>query len=139
MGALLADRFWSKVQRTDTCWLWTAARTHGGYGQFGLARGKAVRAHRLAYELTIGPIPDGLELDHLCRVRNCVNPAHLEPVTHAENMRRAVSAWAITHCPAGHEYTPDNIVRSHPGLVCRTCHNARNRRSAQARRARAVA
>ena len=74
------ERFWAKVDKTDDCWLWTANRTNAGYGHFWLDR-RMVLAHRFAYELLIGPIPDGLTLDHLCRVRACVNPAHLEAVT----------------------------------------------------------
>lgn len=79
--------FWAKVEKTSTCWLWTAGRTTGGYGQcYSPAKGYA---HRTAYELLVGAIPYGMTLDHLCRVRHCVNPAHLEPVTSAENTRRA--------------------------------------------------
>lgn len=87
------ERFWSKVNKTETCWLWTAALDRHGYGVFGVAKGRgSARAHRVAYELVNGPIPGSLPLDHLCRVRACVNPAHLEPVTVAENNRRMMSA-----------------------------------------------
>ena len=85
----LEERFWFKVNKTDTCWLWTGALRGDGYGKFHVKR-KWVYAHRFAYELLVGPIPDGLELDHLCRIRNCVRPSHLEPVTHQENMQRAI-------------------------------------------------
>ena len=78
-------RFWRFVAKTDTCWLWTGA-TASGYGLFWDER--QVRAHRWAYESEVGPIPEGLQLDHLCRVPLCVRPDHLEPVTGAENMRR---------------------------------------------------
>jgi len=91
----LADRFWSKVDRSGgpgSCWLWTASLVKG-YGQMYVAtpdgRFGVRSAHRLAYELTHGPAAEGLELDHLCRVRRCVNPAHLEPVLHRENMERS--------------------------------------------------
>jgi hypothetical protein len=132
-----ADRFWEKVRESEAgCWLWTGY-THGGYGKFAVAYAKNKYAHRFAYEALVGEIPEGLDLDHLCRVRNCVNPEHLEPVTRAENIRRAVAL--ITHCPHGHAYTPDNIVASNPKRQCRTCHNMRVRHAARARRARAVA
>lgn len=87
----LEDRFWSKVNKTDTCWLWTRCRDGHGYGQFVLRDQKKVLAHRFAYELVVGPIPEGLDIDHLCRVRLCCNPAHLEPVTRSENLYRG---WA---------------------------------------------
>lgn len=111
-------RFWSKVDKTSGCWLWTGAVTGSGYGS-GSAGGKAVLAHRWAYELMVGPIPEGLEIDHLCRVTLCVNPAHLEPVTHDENVRRAM----VTHCPAGHPYDEENTyVRPDRGSrECRVC------------------
>lgn len=88
------ERFWAKVDRSGDCWRWTGALARGGYG-FAVvgSRDDPQRyrnAHRFAYELSVGPIPEGLELDHLCRNRRCVNPAHLEPVTHSENMRRGV-------------------------------------------------
>ena len=85
------ERFNSKYRVTDAgCWLWTATLNNVGYGHFGFGGGgKLVLAHRWAYLTFIGPIPEGLELDHTCNVRHCVNPAHLEPVTHAENQARA--------------------------------------------------
>ena len=81
------DHFWAKVDKTDTCWLWTSTLNWDGYGQIRM-QGKMRIAHRLSYETLVGPIPGGLELDHLCKVRNCVRPDHLEPVTHAENVAR---------------------------------------------------
>lgn len=92
------ERFWSKVDKTGPipeqrpdlgpCWLWTAALFDSGYATFQPQHGHAVRAHRWIYQETVGSIPDGLVLDHLCRVRHCVNPSHLEPVTVGENVRR---------------------------------------------------
>lgn len=80
-------RFWSKVEKTDTCWLWRGFTTKKGYGHFALGRGYK-QAHRHSYELLVGKIPSHLQIDHLCRVRNCVNPDHLEPVTSRENALR---------------------------------------------------
>ena len=82
-------RFWTKVDKTETCWLWTPPLDDSGYGKFSVS-GKKVGAHRWAYEEINGAIPDGLQIDHLCRVRNCVRPDHLEAVTHLENVRRSV-------------------------------------------------
>ena len=87
------ERFMRHVRKTASCWLWTGTKQKNGYGSFGF-KGRTVRAHRWSYEFHVGQIPDGLHIDHLCRVRNCVNPEHLEPVTHAENMRRAREARA---------------------------------------------
>ena len=87
--ARIQRRFWSKVNRTNTgCWDWVGALSHG-YGHFGI-EGIIYRAHRVTYEWMVGPIPDGLTIDHLCKNKACVNPAHLEPVTIRENTRR----WA---------------------------------------------
>jgi hypothetical protein len=113
------------VDKSGECWLWTASQRGNGYGQFTV-NGKGVSAHRFAYELMIGPIPEGLDLDHLCRARACVNPAHLEPVTNAENILRGTCPPAInarkTHCPRGHEYTPENTyVNPAGGRECRAC------------------
>jgi len=86
------DRFWDKVVKTSSCWVWIGAGG-GRLGEYGVFKPEphvAFKAHRYAYELLRGPIPDGLTLDHLCRVTRCVNPDHLEPVTLAENVRRAV-------------------------------------------------
>lgn len=90
----MLSRLWPKVRKADGCWEWLATRTSNGYGQFWAGRYSATgqplldSAHRVVYEALVGPIPAGLELDHLCRNAGCVNPAHLEPVTHAENVRR---------------------------------------------------
>lgn len=123
------EGFWGRVVKTQSCWLWTGAMT-GGYGQVRFAGG-FIRAHRLAYELTNGQIPDGLDLDHLCRVTNCVNPAHLEPVTRPVNILRGVGMSAKrarqTHCKRGHEFTPENTYKWRTSRICRAC--ARQRKS----------
>ncbi len=105
----VVERFWRFIDkngpvpayapRLGSCWLWTGAIMHGGYGQIRLRPGtRTMNTHRFAYELLVGPIPDGLHLDHLCRVPRCCNPLHLEPVTQAENSRRGARAirdgWA---------------------------------------------
>lgn len=82
------DRFWSKVLRGPNCWLWVGSRNELGYGQYRIDNETRGRAHRVAYELLVGPIPEGLTIDHLCRNTWCVNPAHMEPVTIQENLGR---------------------------------------------------
>jgi hypothetical protein len=128
----VADRFWSKVDKTETCWLWTASIDGDGYGWFRLY-GRLERSHRIAYELLIGPIPDGLQLDHLCRNRGCVNPDHLEPVPLIENVMRGEGPMAVnarkTHCIHGHEFTDANTDRSERGhRRCVTCRRERDRK-----------
>lgn len=125
----LVALFWSHVDRSGgpgACWPWTAYVHRNGYGKFMVER-KPRMAHRVAFEITRGPIPPDRYLDHLCRNRICVNPAHLEPVTQAENNRRADSGWAAkTHCPAGHPYAGNNLVVNTAGRrECRICMRAR--------------
>ena len=89
-------KFWAKVNKSETCWLWTGFITRQGYGQFGHGvRGVTMRAHKLAWEWENGPVPDGLVLDHLCRNRACVRPEHMEPVTPRENALRGIGPTAI--------------------------------------------
>ena len=131
-----AERFWAKVEKTDSCWLWTAAKNDKGYGQFSVGSG-LVYAHRYAYEALVGPIPEGLVIDHLCRVTLCVNPAHLEPVTNLENQRRGFAARPMpTHCPKGHEYAETAVFWAPRfTLACRRCNNDQHNARAKARRA----
>lgn len=124
-----SDSFWSRVDKAGEggCWLWTGTVYKTGYGglatRLRLTPGGSRLAHRAAYQLLVGPIPEGLHLDHLCRVRRCVNPAHLEPVTPKENARRGLRGALKTHCPHGHPLTAENMtVRSLDGArVCHPC------------------
>lgn len=121
------ERFWDKVEKTNSCWTWKANCDSSGYGLFKFNK-KMVSAHRFAYKLLKGEIPKGLELDHLCRNIICVNPNHLEPVTHKENMLRGISPTAInaikTHCIHGHEFNEKNTYISPVGSrACRICVN----------------
>ncbi len=117
------------VRKTEGCWEWIGYDGPNGYGRVKLV-GRNILAHRAVYEALVGTIPEGAELDHLCRNRRCVNPAHLEPVTRRVNVLRGVAPAAVnakkTHCIRGHEYTPENtragINRAgHPTRACRTC------------------
>lgn len=85
----LEARFWAQVERTDGCWYWRGRTIPDGYGHFRVGGETKRYAHRMAYMWTKGPIATGMEIDHLCRVRNCVNPDHLEAVTRRENIRRS--------------------------------------------------
>jgi len=120
------ERFWNKVRKTDQCWNWIASVDGKGYGQFNLSR-KMVSVHRISYILAKGSIPKELELDHLCRNKICVNPNHLETVTHRENLLRGKSPSALnakkTHCIRGHEFTPENTYRKKNNRKnCKICH-----------------
>lgn len=110
------------------CWIWTAhIDTFTGYGKITI-RGKVYNAHKVSYETFIGPVPAGLHLDHLCRVRECCNPAHLEPVTPLENVARSpFTRSAIPACPRGHEYNEANTYRNSGRRYCRPCQNAYSR------------
>lgn len=138
----VVPRFWSNVQKTDSCWPWIGSIEGRGYGQFKIG-GRQVMAHRFAYELLVGPIPERHDIDHTChntdancpggwscQHRRCVNPAHLEPITHQANVLRGKGLAAVqarrTHCPQGHPYDEANTYvdrarRRH----CRTCMRVR--------------
>lgn len=113
------------------CWIHAGRPGVNGYGYVSLD-GKKRLIHIVVYNLLVGPVPDGLELDHLCRVPLCANPSHLEPVTHRENILRGIGIAAIharkTHCIRGHEFTPDNTTVVGGGRRCRKCHNIRRRK-----------
>ena len=131
----LPPRFWSKVDKSSDCWIWTAARYPSGYGVFVVKHGVLRPAHRIAYLLTHGAIPDGLELDHLCRNRLCVNPDHLEPVTHQVNCLRGESPSANharrTSCVNGHPFDERNThIRPDGSRKCRACDRILHRKVA---------
>lgn len=140
------ERFWSKVDKDgpNGCWQWMAGKNPRGYGSF--RNGRMVAAHRYAYELLVGPIPEGLHLDHLCRNTSCVNPAHLEPVTCAENIRRGetgINMRSRTHCPQGHPLVEGNlrVYAWKRGIrQCLTCARDQSReyKRAEARRKRGI-
>lgn len=134
----IEQRFWEKVSGGDieTCWLWTGGKVNdaNGYGSFITAWPKKTVAHRWAYEQLIAPVPTGLDLDHLCRNRSCINPWHLEPVSRKVNLNRGIHANAVkTRCRHGHPYSPENTrINSRGRRECVTC-RARWARDAEQR------
>ncbi len=126
-------RFAKFVLVSNGCWLWTGAQQGGGYGAFWKPSDdepRLVPAHRAAYQLMVGPIPEGLTLDHLCRTRLCVRPSHLEPVSRGENVLRGVGVSAQharqTHCLRGHEFSEENTYWWRGERHCRICRRAHN-------------
>lgn len=135
MDAATSVRFWSRVNKLPGgCWLWAGYRDEDGYGMFGSgSSGTRYGAHIHAWEDANGPVPAGLELDHLCRVRHCVNPSHLEPVTHKENCLRGTGPIpenaTKTECVNGHPFNDANTYWRPGGhRDCRACINERARR-----------
>lgn len=119
-GTIL-DRFLVRVGPLDQgCWIWEAGKSAQGYGEMTIM-GAVQLAHRVSYELFIGPIPSGLHIDHLCMTKECVNPFHLEPVTLRENIRRAQETH--THCNYGHLFT----IRSDGKKKCYVCSRKRDK------------
>lgn len=133
-------RFLGKVRKDARgCWLWTGATQSRGYGSFGIGAGRTALAHRVSFELHRGPIPAGLTIDHLCRVRRCVRPDHLEPVPMRVNLRRGFGAPAVnarkTHCLHGHALGGENLrLRPDGRRQCRTCQREHERVRNAARR-----
>lgn len=117
-------RFWAKVEQTPSCWNWTAADNGRGYGVFYWNRRQGY-AHRFSYSIHHGELKSGLEVDHLCSNRRCVNPDHLELTTHKINNNRSTSPTAMnarkTHCPAGHGYTEGNTRYNNGSRCCVQC------------------
>jgi len=128
----MIEIFLNKITINDTCWEWAGTKNHGGYGLFYFNK-KSVFAHRFSYEQYKGKIPNGLELDHLCRNPCCCNPAHLEAVTHKENVQRGMAGFVTglkniqkTHCPWGHEYNDTNThIQSKNNRICKICRRIR--------------
>jgi hypothetical protein len=139
-NATAIERFIEKVYLEGSCWRWAGAHGGGSYGTISLKPyHRTVYAHRFAYEHFIGPIPEGLEIDHLCRVQDCVNPAHLEAVDHRTNLLRSDNFTARqarqTHCKHGHEFTPANTYVDRRGRrYCRPCDKTRRRAARSLRR-----
>lgn len=120
--------FWARVHKTEGCWQWTGNVAPNGYGRIG---NRLYCAHRYAYALLVGTIPDGKQLDHLCRNRSCVNPAHLEVVTRRENILRGVGITAQlarqTHCKRGHLFSAENTYLYRGSRSCMACQRERSR------------
>ncbi len=127
----LPDRFWSKCmpEPNSGCWLWIAGFVADtGYGKFWID-GKTERAHRVSYRALTGAIPTDRIIDHVCRERSCVNPDHLDIVTHYENQHRSpLTPAGRTHCPGGHPYTGDNLGFCNGERVCKACSRAKTAR-----------
>ena len=126
------ERFWEKVDALDACWLWRDVPAATGYGLMSVD-GKRVLAHRLSYELNVGPIPAGMQIDHLCYTRSCVRPDHLEAVPQAENIRRAFRRRET--CKHGHPKSPENTIRHGARTECRECNRRRCQEYAARRKA----
>ena len=133
-----SDLFWAKVNKDGPvpdyrpdlgpCWIWTGyIAPQTGYGNFGSSDGPGKLSHRWSYERYVEAVPPRYQVDHLCRIRHCVRPDHLEAVTQQENIRRQFEAAGITHCPKGHEYDEENTYYFRGARQCRACgymHNA---------------
>lgn len=117
-------RFFRKLRQVGDCWVWTAATDQSGYGLFQ-GGDRMIRSHIWSYNFFIGEVPEGLQLDHLCRNRPCCNPWHLDPVTPLVNTQRGIGSGSRTRCPQGHPYDLINTYRTPSGKrVCRRCAQA---------------
>lgn len=137
-SSTLPSRLLRRVEiDANGCWVWQGTLQPNGYGMISLGgRGDGIGyIHRVSYTLFVGPIPEGLVIDHLCRNRACCNPEHLEPVTQLENTHRGIGHGSETHCPQGHPYDEANTIHRRDGRRrCRACKNARERRRYQRRK-----
>lgn len=139
----LPGNFWSRCipEPNSGCWLWTGYLNRDGYGKFTL-KGRSSESHRWAYRFLVGEIPAGLQIDHRCRTRNCVNPLHMEAVTARVNVLRSTAPAALqfrqTQCIRGHEFTPENTGRTHGGRkrYCRICSREKEKRRPPRQRSR---
>ena len=137
----LRARFYSRIKKTDTCWLWVGSLSEKGYGIF-YHNYKTTRAHRMSLELSGSTIPHGMQIDHLCRVRNCVNPSHLQIVDAKTNVRRGVGVTAInamkTACDSGHRLSAENTYIDKTSYktsrLCRACRAEAQKRYMKKRR-----
>lgn len=138
---MLPDRIETKIRRSESCWDWKPGIPPSSrYGSVWW-KGRMRPAHRVVFELLRHPVPDGLELDHVCKNRACVNPDHLEPVTHRENMVRYLRQRyaAQTHCKRGHKLTLENLVKRKPyegkkaQRTCKACHREREKKRRRVR------
>ncbi len=131
----IQERFWGKVDASGPCWQWMGAGAGKGYGKIGVVvdgKPSYPYAHRVAWEILVGEIPEGKELDHLCKNRRCVNPDHLEPVTRRQNLARSAAVCTLnslkSSCPQGHPYEGDNLIQNKYGRACRECRRAYDRK-----------
>ena len=144
---LIEFRLLSKIKKTETCWLWEGQKNVNGYGKIGIGSrtdktNRMVYAHRLSYEIYVGPIPEYLTINHICKVRNCVNPSHLEAITLIENLKKAdlgkntgLKQRSKTHCPSSHEYDKRNVRIARDGSrKCKPCQTKRSREWYQKKR-----
>lgn len=130
LNKTVRERIEARVSVTETeCWIWQLGSDRHGYGRMKVS-GKEMLAHRASYEAFVGKIPEGLTIDHLCRVPLCVNPSHLEPVSNKENILRSdgitAKASRQTHCKAGHLLSGENLYLFKGHRHCRACNAARS-------------
>ena len=131
MAQNTVEDFWRRVDKTESCWTWKGEIVSSGYGRFPWQSGR-ILAHRFSFSLVNGPIPAGMFIDHICRNRSCVNPSHMELVTHRDNVLRGIGPTAEnarkTHCKNGHQLEEPHVYRYGNNRQCRICALARSMR-----------